>query len=131
MLVMAVASQWLGRGWHARRPADSTVIGLGDRLVSGHVRPAGVPWVAAAGADRSRTRHQAGGGRVRPSPRPPPEDHHSDGSTKLPPREPLAGPIQAARDESSLPIPNEFSSRLPPRLLPNRHSAASVPMATA
>src|SRR5215217_5586914 len=63
MLVMAVSSRWLGRDGTRAGRADSTVIGLGDRLVSGHVRPAGVPMVAAAGADRSRTRHQAGGGR--------------------------------------------------------------------
>src|SRR5215218_5168965 len=63
MLVMAVSSRWLGRDGTRAGRADSTVIGLGDRLVSGHVRPAGVPMVAAAGADRSRARHQAGGGR--------------------------------------------------------------------
>jgi transposase len=51
--------------------ADSTVMGPGDRLVSGHVRPAGLPLVAAARADRSLARHQATGGKVKPVPRPP------------------------------------------------------------
>lgn len=41
--------------------ADSTAMGLGDRLVLGHVRPVGVPVVVAARADRSDSMHQADG----------------------------------------------------------------------
>jgi transposase len=70
-LVMAVSSP-CGK-WLARAPgrADSTVMGPGDRLVPGHVRPVAVPLVAAAQADRSLAGHQATGGGVKPSPRPP------------------------------------------------------------
>src|SRR6266542_4622808 len=50
----------MGDGTRTGR-ADSTAMGLGDRLVSGHVRPVGVPVVVAARADRSGTRHEAGG----------------------------------------------------------------------
>jgi integrase len=54
--VMAVSSRWLaGDGTRAGR-ADSTVIGLGDRLVSGHVRPAGVPMGGLTAALRPTTR---------------------------------------------------------------------------
>jgi len=61
MLVMAVSSAWRGRDGTRAGRADSTARGLGDRLVSGHVRPVGVPVVATARADRSDSRHQAGG----------------------------------------------------------------------
>jgi hypothetical protein len=62
--------------------ADSTVIGLGDRLVSGHVRPAGVP-CGGRGWSRKVARKAPGpvGGRVRLAPQPPQEDHHSGGTT--------------------------------------------------
>jgi hypothetical protein len=48
----------VGDGTRAGR-ADSTARSLGDRLVSGHLRPVGVPVAAAARADRSTPRHQA------------------------------------------------------------------------
>jgi hypothetical protein len=49
-----------GDGTRAGR-ADNPARGLGDRLAAGHVRPVGVPVVVAARADRSDSRHQAGG----------------------------------------------------------------------
>jgi hypothetical protein len=56
--------------------ADSTVIGLGDRLVSGHIRPAGV-LCGGRGWSRQVARKAPGpvGGRVRLAPQPPQEDH--------------------------------------------------------
>jgi hypothetical protein len=58
---MAVSSPWQGGDGTRAGRADSTARSLGDRLVSGHVRPVGVPAVAAARADSSASRHQAGG----------------------------------------------------------------------
>jgi hypothetical protein len=61
MLVMAVSFPWPGGDGTRAGRADSTARSLGDRLISGHIRPVGVPVVAVARVDRSGTGHPAGG----------------------------------------------------------------------
>src|SRR5687768_1508682 len=77
MLVMAVSSRWLGRGWHARRPGGQHCDRSGRqariRSRSSGWRAHGWPRLEPTGRLQG-TRPVVGG--VRLSPRPPPEDHH-------------------------------------------------------
>jgi hypothetical protein len=78
VLVMAVSFGMVGR--HARRPGGQHCDGSGDRLVSGHGRPAGVPGNGrGAGRQVVCRAPSQWGGRVRLGRNHHRRDHHSGG----------------------------------------------------